>query len=133
MSDAGYFSVVVPYAHGALRTKWHPTEKGGAFDPLVRGAFGTEAEAHAWARANLGEADYRVVRYATAGDLEAGRVVYDSTAAIDDPERCLVCGHYHGGQGGCMIAVALAWDRDGRHCLNAACAACAAYRARGGR
>lgn len=49
--DSVYITVVIPWSDKP--TKWHPTEKEGPFSVLIRGAFRTEREAHAWARANL--------------------------------------------------------------------------------
>lgn len=53
-----YWTVVIP--HSERRTKWHPTEKTGAFSVLSRGAFATESEAHAWAKKNLAGEPYSV-------------------------------------------------------------------------
>jgi hypothetical protein len=44
--------------------------------------------------------------------------------------RCLTCGHAHGCQGGCVVAMALVASRNGGRCLDAACAKCDAYQAR---
>lgn len=56
-----YFSCVVPYCASAL-TEWHGDPEG-SFSTLTRGAFKTEADAVAWARANLNGAPYSIRRY----------------------------------------------------------------------
>lgn len=64
MSQIGktyYFSVTIPWSD--TPTKWHPTEKRGAFSKLSRGAFKTREEAHDWAKANLEGNKYTVRRY----------------------------------------------------------------------
>ncbi len=53
-----YYTLLIPYSEHP--TEWHPTEKFGPFAILTRGAFGTEADAHAWARANLAGQSYAV-------------------------------------------------------------------------
>jgi hypothetical protein len=57
-----YYSVVVPYTETG-RTDWHPTEKGGPFDPLVRGAFPTRELAEQWAREHLGDTPWTIKAY----------------------------------------------------------------------
>lgn len=50
-----YFTVVIPFEDNPhRRTQWHPTEGVGPFSVLTRGAFPTEADAHAWAIKHLG-------------------------------------------------------------------------------
>lgn len=53
-----YWTVVIPYSERP--TKWHPTERSGPLSVLTRGAFGTEQEAHAWAKKHLQGQSYRV-------------------------------------------------------------------------
>lgn len=53
-----YWTVVIPYSE--YPTKWHPTDRSGPFSVLTRGAFGTETEAHAWAKKHLEGQPYRV-------------------------------------------------------------------------
>lgn len=47
-----YFSVAIPFTRNAP-TQWHPTSPTGAFQTLVRGAFQSKEQAHAWARKHL--------------------------------------------------------------------------------
>jgi hypothetical protein len=53
-----YYTVIIPWSD--TPTIWHPTERFGPFKVLSRGAFATEAEAHAWAEAKLGGQPYEV-------------------------------------------------------------------------
>jgi len=55
-----YWTLVVPSVPSAFATEWHPTEteRGGAFDPLTRGAFATEEEAIVWGREHLAGLPY---------------------------------------------------------------------------
>jgi hypothetical protein len=56
-----YYSVIIPFVTKG-RTEWHPSEK--AFSPISRGAFPTEADAHAWAKDKLGAgSSYEVREY----------------------------------------------------------------------
>ncbi len=56
------FTVLVPFV-AKNATKWHPTTTVGPFATLTRGAFKTEAEAHTWARENLGGHPYEVTTF----------------------------------------------------------------------
>jgi hypothetical protein len=55
---AAYWTVIVPSVPPEFATEWHPTERGGVFDPLNRGAFKTEADAIRWARERLNGTPY---------------------------------------------------------------------------
>lgn len=57
---APYWTVIVPSVPAALRTPWHPTERGGKFDPLTRGSFSSEEEAIGWAKEHLNGMPYSV-------------------------------------------------------------------------
>lgn len=60
-APASYFTVVIPYEPSVLkRTEWHPSTEKGPFSVLARGAFPTEALAHAWAKEHLGGTAYSV-------------------------------------------------------------------------
>ncbi len=54
-----YFTLLIPFV-ATNATVWHPTTSVGPFAVLTRGAFGTEAEAHAWADAHLEGHPYTV-------------------------------------------------------------------------
>jgi len=54
-----YYSVVIPYADVGA-TEWHPTKPNGPFNPIERGAFASEAEAHEWAAKHLNGTAYSV-------------------------------------------------------------------------
>jgi hypothetical protein len=69
-----YFSVLIPFV---LKdpSRWHPRTSVGPFSTLSRGAFSTEAKAHAWAQHNLEGHPYEVKRY--GDDVEPTSEVCD--------------------------------------------------------
>ena len=55
-----YFTVVIPWVAPRFATKWHPSEREGAFSTLTRGNFASEDLAIEWASARLNGTLYSV-------------------------------------------------------------------------
>lgn len=56
-----YYTVMIPWAPADVATKWHPTERSGAFSILVRGSFRDRADAILWAESNLNGTEYSII------------------------------------------------------------------------
>jgi hypothetical protein len=64
-----YITIIIPYVSPPFQTEWHPTERGGPFDPVSRGAFATEDEAMTWAQERLKGAPYSLRTVTNYDDL----------------------------------------------------------------
>jgi len=56
----GEWTVKIPYVGPRFRTEWHPTQPGGPFGVLARGAFYTKDEAIEWAGEHLNGTPYSI-------------------------------------------------------------------------